>query len=161
MANEFINSNLISLDLMSDTKEELFCELAVLLEKGGYLSNRQLFLQDLRAREEISNTGFEDGVAFPHAKSSAVVNPGFALGISRKGIDYGIGDGQLYHLFFMIASPEGSSDHHVQLLAKISNKLLENGFIDKLMVATDNDAAMKLLISDGVQEIPQQSTPKS
>lgn len=148
MLNEYINTNLINLNLAAETKDEVFSELAIMLVKNGNVNNLELFLADLRSREAVSNTGFEEGIAFPHAKSTAVTKPGFALGISRSGIDYGSEDGQPAKLFFMIASPEGSTDHHVTLLAKISNKLLESGFMEKLQAATTKEQALELLLGD-------------
>ena len=70
-----------------------------LLVKMVTLPIKSNFFADVNAREAVSNTGFEEGVAFPHAKSSAVVTPGVAVGISRSGIDYGADDGEYSKLF--------------------------------------------------------------
>ncbi|MFL9709015.1 PTS sugar transporter subunit IIA, partial [Aeromonas veronii] len=74
-------------------------------------------------------TGFEEGIALPHAKSGAVITPAVAIGISRQGIDYGAEDGQPSRLFFMIASPAGGANHHIEVLAELSSKLIEPGFV--------------------------------
>ncbi len=103
----------------------VFNELADALEKDGRLNDKQQFITDIYAREELGNTGFDDGVAIPHAKSAAVKSPAVAIGISRTGIDYGAEDGQPSKLFFMIASPDGGSNHHIEVLAELSSKLIE------------------------------------
>lgn len=131
-----------------------------MLVKNGNVSNKEQFLADVNAREAVSNTGFEEGVAFPHAKSTAVATPGVAVGISRSGIDYGADDGEYSKLFFMIASPEGSTNLHVELLAKISNKLIEHGFINKIMAATTTDEALELLMEQKKAKEVQTSTSK-
>ena len=94
MIDNFLNEQLICLDLKSTSKADVFVELIDLLVKNGNVTNKEQFLADVNAREAVSNTGFEEGVAFPHAKSAAVITPAVAVGISRNGIDYGSDDGE-------------------------------------------------------------------
>ena len=131
MITTLINEHLINLDLKATRKEEVFTEMARLLASQGKVSDEQAFIKDLWAREELGNTGFEEGVALPHAKSAAVCNPAVAIGISRNGIEYGAEDGKPSHIFFMIASPDGGANHHIEVLAELSGKLIEEGFIAK------------------------------
>ncbi|GAL06132.1 PTS system fructose-specific IIA /IIB / IIC component [Photobacterium aphoticum] len=130
MITNLINENLICLNLQATTKEDVFIELIDVLHAQGRVSDKQQFLADIHAREELGNTGFEDGVALPHAKSAAVCEPAVAIGISRSGIEYGAEDGLPSKLFFMIASPDGGANHHIEVLAELSSKLIEDGFID-------------------------------
>ncbi len=106
MINTLINETLICLDLKATRKQQVFDEMAELLLNAGNISDKAQFIADVEAREAIANTGFEEGIALPHAKSAAVRQPAVAIGISRAGIDYGAEDGLPSHLFFMIASPE-------------------------------------------------------
>ena len=69
MITTLINEHLINLDLNATSKEEVFSEMARLLVAQGKVSDEQQFIKDLWAREELDNTGFEEGVALPHAKS--------------------------------------------------------------------------------------------
>ena len=99
MITDLINQELICLDLQATTKQEVFEELIELLSNNHRISDKAQFLNDIQAREEIGNTGFEDGVALPHAKSAAVSQPAVAIGISRQGIEYGAEDGlSLIHI---------------------------------------------------------------
>ncbi|WP_394294771.1 fructose-specific PTS transporter subunit EIIC [Aeromonas rivipollensis] len=146
MITTLINEHLINLDLKATRKEEVFSEMARLLVAQGKVSDEQQFIKDLWAREELDNTGFEEGVALPHAKSAAVSTPAVAIGISRSGIDYGAEDGKPSRLFFMIASPAGGANHHIEVLAELSAKLIEEGFIDALLAAKSPAAALALLL---------------
>ncbi|MFC5705143.1 fructose-specific PTS transporter subunit EIIC [Aeromonas eucrenophila] len=146
MITTLINEQLIALDLKATRKEEVFSEMARLLVSQGKVSDEQQFIQDLWAREALDNTGFEEGVALPHAKSAAVSTPAVAIGISRAGIDYGAEDGKPSKLFFMIASPAGGANHHIEVLAELSAKLIEEGFIAKLLAAKTPAAALALLL---------------
>ncbi|MGY3806777.1 PTS fructose transporter subunit IIABC [Aeromonas veronii] len=147
MITTLINKHLINLDLKATRKEEVFTEMARLLASQGKVSDEQAFIKDLWAREELGNTGFEEGVALPHAKSAAVCNPAVAIGISRNGIEYGAEDGKPSHIFFMIASPDGGANHHIEVLAELSGKLIEEGFIDALLAAKTPADALALLLA--------------
>lgn len=140
-----IEPETICLDLKATTKDDALKELVELLDAAGKLADKEQFLADLWKREEIGNTGFEDGVAIPHAKSDAVTEPAVAVGISRTGIDYGAEDSELSDVFFMLASPDGGDHHHIEVLAQLSTKLIEEEFISQLKAAQSVEQARELL----------------
>lgn len=146
MITSLINEDLICLNLKATSKDDVFAEMIDILHTQGRIEDKTQFLQDILAREELGNTGFEDGVALPHAKSAAVIQPAVAIGISREGIEYGAEDGQPSHLFFMIASPDGGANHHIEVLAQLSSKLIEAGFIENFMKAKTPSDALNLLL---------------
>lgn len=146
MINQLINADLIQLDLQANSKQAVFEELINILHAQGRISDKAAFLKDIQAREELGNTGFEDGVAIPHAKSAAVTQPAVAIGVSRKGIDYGAEDGLPSKLFFMIASPDGGDNHHIEVLAELSSKLIEEGFIEAFLNTKNSEQALELLL---------------
>ncbi|WP_429154206.1 PTS fructose transporter subunit EIIC [Aeromonas media] len=145
MLTSLIDEGLICLDIVANDKQGLFVELAARLKASGKIANQDQFVRDLWARENLDNTGFEQGVALPHAKSEAVLQPAIVIGISRQGIDYGAEDGLPSRLFFMIASPAGGANHHIEVLAELSTKLLEPGFIAGMQAATSKAEVLKLL----------------
>lgn len=146
MINQLINADLIQLDLQANSKQAVFEELINILHAQGRISDKAAFLKDIQAREELGNTGFEDGVAIPHAKSAAVTQPAVAIGVSREGIDYGAEDGLPSKLFFMIASPDGGDNHHIEVLAELSSKLIEEGFIEAFLNTKNSEQALELLL---------------
>ncbi|MEZ8717475.1 PTS fructose transporter subunit IIABC [Vibrio splendidus] len=147
MITTLINQNLIKLSLSANSKEDVFKELIDVLYAQGRISDKVQFLADIKAREEQGNTGFEEGIALPHAKSSAVVKPAVVIGVHQQGIEYGADDGQPSKLFFMIASPDGGDNHHIEVLAELSSKLIEEGFIESFMNAQSEQEALELLLS--------------
>lgn len=146
MITTLINEKLICLNLQATTKDAVFSEMAEMLAQQGKVGNKAQFIADIQAREELGNTGFEDGVALPHAKSAAVVSPAVAIGVSRQGIEYGAEDGLPSKLFFMIASPDGGANHHIEVLAELSSKLIEDGFIEAFLAAKTPADALALLL---------------
>ncbi|EKO3656170.1 PTS sugar transporter subunit IIA [Vibrio metschnikovii] len=147
MITELINQQLIKLDLSATDKNGVLEELVEILASQGRLSDKQQFLADIHAREALGNTGFEEGVAIPHAKSAAVIHPALVIGVSRQGIDYGAEDGLPSQLFFMIASPDGGDNHHIEVLAELSSKLIEEGFIERFLDAKTEQQALELLLA--------------
>lgn len=147
MITELINQQLIKLDLSATDKNGVLEELVEILASQGRLSDKQQFLADIHAREALGNTGFEEGVAIPHAKSTAVIHPALVIGVSRQGIDYGAEDGRPSQLFFMIASPDGGDNHHIEVLAELSSKLIEEGFIERFLDAKTEQQALELLLA--------------
>lgn len=146
MITDLINEQLICLNLKAQTKDDVFSEMAEHLFQQGRISDKQQFLADIYAREELGNTGFEEGVALPHAKSAAVISPAVMIGVSKEGIEYGAEDGLPSRLFFMIASPANGADHHIEVLAELSSKLIEDGFIEKFLNTTSSKMALELLL---------------
>ena len=147
MLNQLINTSLIELNLQAKTKNEVFTEMINLLAKQEKINSKEQFLADIYTRENIANTGFEKGIAIPHAKSTAVTSPAIVVGISREGIEYGAEDGKPSHIFFMIASPEKGNNDHIEALANISGRIIEEKFLEKLLVCKTSQEAYDLIIN--------------
>ncbi|MFH0258449.1 PTS fructose transporter subunit EIIC [Vibrio rumoiensis] len=153
--HSLINENLVCLDLKSTNKKDLLSEMANILEKNQCITNKEDYLKDVWARENLGSTGFEDGIAIPHAKSTTVIKPAVVIGIHRTGIDYGADDGELSNIFFMLASPDSGDNHHIEVLAQISSKIIEDGFLNSLRNAKTEQEIVKLLT--GSDKVAQQT----
>ncbi|WP_305461471.1 PTS fructose transporter subunit IIABC [Photobacterium leiognathi] len=158
MITSLINENLICLELKAKTKDDVFNEMAELLVAQGRVADKTQFIADVKAREELGNTGFEEGIAIPHAKSAAVAQPAVAIGVSRAGIEYGAEDGKPSQLFFMIASPDNGDNHHIEVLAELSSKLIEDGFVEQFLAAKTEKEALALLLEEKEQVVTQAQT---
>ncbi|WP_318498254.1 PTS fructose transporter subunit IIABC [Photobacterium leiognathi] len=158
MITSLINENLICLELKAKTKDDVFNEMAELLVAQGRVADKTQFIADVKAREELGNTGFEEGIAIPHAKSVAVAQPAVAIGVSRAGIEYGAEDGKPSQLFFMIASPDNGDNHHIEVLAELSSKLIEDGFVEQFLAAKTEKEALALLLEEKEQVATQAQT---
>lgn len=159
ISSELINENLICLNLKATSKTEVFTEMIDILYSQNRINNKAQFLADVQAREKLGCTGFEDGIALPHAKSKAVSKPAIAIGVSKSGIDYGAEDGLPSKLFFMIASPDSAGDHHIEILTQLSSKLVEEGFIERFLNAKTAHSALKLLLekSEPAHNLPEKN----
>lgn len=81
---KILNTNRVILDMKATSKTEAIEELTDILQKDGAISCRETFIQDVWQRESEGSTGFENHIAIPHGKSSAVVNTTLAIGRTRQ-----------------------------------------------------------------------------
>ncbi|MFD6443446.1 fructose PTS transporter subunit IIB, partial [Peribacillus sp. NPDC060186] len=94
---------------------------------------------------EQSTTGIGEGIAIPHAKTSAVKTPAICFGRSVSGIDYESLDGQPAHLFFMIAASEGANTDHLETLSRLSSLLMDTNFRSRLISATSKEEVLDII----------------
>ncbi|MCG9598995.1 PTS sugar transporter subunit IIA [Vibrio sp. Isolate25] len=145
MITELTNVNLIKGKLQANNKKEVFEELSSMLFENGNINSKENFLSDIEARESLSVTSM-DGIAYPHSKSKAVVNPAIAVGVKREGIDYADEEGVEPTVFFMIASPDNGADHHIYVLQELFGKFSEE-FIGEIHNAQDEQQILNVLIN--------------
>lgn len=127
-----LSKKFIKMNLTGKTKDEILQEMVDILDEGGVLNSKEEYLRVVREREATSSTGLEEGIAIPHGKTKAVKTATVAFGKSKEGVDFNSLDGEKSRLFFMIAAPEGTTDAHIEMLSKITNKLLNDEFKEKL-----------------------------
>ncbi|MGM9533824.1 MAG: fructose-specific PTS transporter subunit EIIC, partial [Intestinibacter sp.] len=137
--------NTVCMDLKAKTKKEAIDEMVELLNKNGVLSDKNKFKQEILKREESSSTGFGNGVAIPHAKTSAVKVPRVAVGISKEGFDFDSLDGQKVNLIFMIAAGEGDNDLHLKTLSALAQDLMDEEFVNAILNSKNEKEIVKLL----------------
>jgi len=118
--SEYLNPELIKLDLASETKDELFPEMVQLFVKNGLVTDAAEAVRILEEREEKMSTGVGNGIGIPHGKLPEAKRSILALGISRNGIDYDSLDGEpVYIVITIFANPENPAQH-IEVLAEIS-----------------------------------------
>lgn len=141
--NDLLQKKLMIMDLQATDKQSAIEEMVQRLYEEKIISNIEEFKAGILAREAQTSTGLGDGVAMPHAKNAAVLQPAVLFAKSPQGLDYEALDGQPTSLFFMIAAPEGANDTHLQALAALSGRLIDADFLTKLNQAqTPEDVQM-------------------
>lgn len=145
METALFDANTICLGVKAKTKDEAIAEMIDLLEKDQILNDRAAYTEAIYAREALSTTGIGFGIAIPHAKTSSVNKPRVAFGLSKEGINYGSEDGEKVNLIFMIAACDTDSNLHMQMLAKLSRKLINPVFRNNLLQCTEKEQVLTLL----------------
>lgn len=159
---DLLTKETMILHLQAKTKEEVIDELVAKLQEAGILSDAQAFKEAILAREAQSTTGVGDGIAIPHAKTSAVKKAAVAFGRSKNGIDYDALDGKPSRLFFMIAAPEGADNTHLEALARLSSMLMDPSFRTRIESASNEEEIIRLIAEkEGEKEAENTSVSPS
>lgn len=133
-----IAASLVDLDLDSTAtdKDTAIRHLVELAQNAGRVTDVELLLADVRARESQMATGLEGGIGIPHARSAAVRVPTLVFGRSTAGIDFGASDGPA-HIIFLIAAPDDGDGAHLTVLAALARRLVHQSFREALLAAGD------------------------
>lgn len=126
--SQLLSIDTINLNLSAIKKEEAIDQLVDVLWNSGKLTDKSLYKKEILKRESLSSTGIGEGIAIPHAKTSAVKKASLALGICKNGLDYDAIDGEPVNIIFMIAAPEGANNEHLETLSKLSVLLMNPEF---------------------------------
>lgn len=141
---DLLQADAIELGCGADSKETVIDALIDLLDKTGCLSDKAVFKQAVLAREQLASTGISEGIAMPHARSGAVKKVGISVVSLNAPVDFQARDGKPTRFLFMIATPEGSDNLHLEIVGRLSLLLLEKDFREKIMHLGDKEKFIKL-----------------
>lgn len=141
---DLLSKNSITLNATPKSKAEAIDMLVDLQVKGGKIADREAYKKGILAREEMSSTAVGEGIAIPHAKSTAVKAPSLAAMTVPQGVDYEAMDDEPSNLLFMIAAPN-DGDVHLEVLSRLMTILMDEDFRDKLLAASSKDAFLQII----------------
>lgn len=125
---DILDKDLIQIPLESNTKNGVIEELTDLLVIHRPSVNREEILAAIFAREALGSTGLADGIAIPHAKTTAVESIAVVVGVTESPIDFDSQDGKGCQFFFMVVAPEHEASAHIEVLASIARATASNAF---------------------------------
>ncbi len=135
----------ILLDAHPSDKQNAIDMLVDLMDSTGILSDKEVYKKAVLLREESGTTGLGDGIATPHAKSSAVKQAGLAAMVVKDGVDFQSLDNKPSRLFFLIAAPESADDEHLKMLSALATMLMDSDFKETLIKAKTVDEFLQLI----------------
>ncbi|HCP26032.1 MAG TPA: PTS fructose transporter subunit IIA [Pantoea ananatis] len=135
----------VNLNLQASSKEEAIIELTDLLFSDGAISDKQAFIKDVWLREAEGSTGFENHIAIPHGKSSAVKQTTLAIGRSQQDIPWETLDGSKVRCIILFAVRlEDQNTPHIRLLSQVASALADDEVIAQLLVENDPSEIIRL-----------------
>ena len=152
---DLLSTDRIALGAQVSDKEQAIDKLVELQMAGGCIADREAYRKAILAREEMSSTAIEQGIAVPHAKSDAVSAPSLAAMTLTQGVYYGAMDGQPSDLFFMIAAPL-NGDLHLEILSRLMVLLMDGEFVKALRSAADAQQFMAVIDRFEKEKYPQE-----
>lgn len=117
------------------TKTEALNQMIALMTKSGNITDVESYRAEVFHREEEGTTGVGDGIAIPHGKGDFVKKATLAAMVVKDGVEYQAMDDEPVHLIFLIAAPNTKDNVHLDVLAKLSVMLMNEGMTTKLLNA--------------------------
>jgi PTS system nitrogen regulatory IIA component len=142
-------------DVAGTTRDEALAEMSAALAETGAVSDGADLARRLVERERMGSTGLGGGLAIPHCKLREIDDVVLAVGVSRRGIDFGAADGQPVRLVFLVLSPAGAPALHLQALARISRVMRVPGVLERVSeAATAGEIAAALKDAEARLAVP-------
>jgi fructose-specific phosphotransferase system IIA component len=128
------SEQLVILGLRAANGQEAIAALADRLVQAGYVDDLDLFLADVRKREEMISTQMPWNLAMPHARSNAVKQFAIALGRNDDGFMWDDNSDEPTKLVIMLAAPgrEGGRDY-MDVLSELATALIDDDFRESLL----------------------------
>ena len=157
---DLLKPTAIELNANVSSKSEAIDKLIALHEAAGNLTDSEKFKEDILKREEHSTTSIGEGIAVPHAKSSAVKTPALSFITVPAGVDYSAPDGKKTDLLFMIAATE-DGDVHLEILSRLMVMLMDADFANAIRNAKSAGEMLKLIDDkEAEKNTEEKSQPK-
>ena len=128
-----IESKHITLELKSNTIQDLLKELLSLVKDHPNLTDFQEAWAEVQERESAFSTGLGKGLAIPHARTVAVKDTVLAVGMHRKGMDFKGPDNLPVHVFFLLLSPMTEYSKHLKVMSSIAQTMEQETSVADLL----------------------------
>lgn len=117
---DFLPESHILTDLEDASRSGVIRALSARVGGGPDRPLTERLVTAVEAREQEFGTAVGHGIAIPHARMTGVLNPVLAFARLPHGVEWNAPDGRPVHLVFLLATPEGTEDIHVQILARLA-----------------------------------------
>ncbi|MBN2188450.1 MAG: PTS sugar transporter subunit IIA [Chitinispirillaceae bacterium] len=148
---DLLQKSCILIDPPAADKKGIITQLAAHLASINNLPDGRLIAQKILEREAEVSTGIGYGIAIPHARMEKIDRIYMAAARSVKGIDYASIDGLPVYLIFMLISPAGASNEHVQVLSSLSRIMSYEDIRKKLIAAKKAEQFLDLLVKGEIK----------
>ena len=142
---DLLSEKTISTTVSAASKEDVIKQAVELISKSGAIADVATYEKGVFKREEESTTGIGEGIAIPHCKSEVVKKPALAAMVIPEGVDYAALDGEPVHLLFLIAAPNSEDNVHLDVLARLSEMLMDEDFKNRLLAAKSKKEFLQII----------------
>jgi mannitol/fructose-specific phosphotransferase system IIA component (Ntr-type) len=140
----------ITVDLAARTKDEAVRELMGLIKGEGVQLDYNAILNFVREREEIENTSYGHGFAFPHARTDAVGEMYILIGVSHKGLEEKTPDNVPVQVVCLLLTPSTIAKLYLQTLSGLATFGRNPGTLQKVLAVSRPADIIKLIADANV-----------
>lgn len=145
--SEIVPQGAVHIGLASTERDDAITEIVDHLVASRVIKAelRQEVLDAVLERERRGSTGFGKGVAVPHVKHPQIKHMAAAIATSAHGVDFNALDKQPVYSIFLLLSPAGNPEEHLQAMEVIFKNLSLDRFRRFLRQATSIEDVRTLL----------------
>ena len=140
----------INLNLQSRDKDSAIRELLGMVRSEGIDLDFDNVVQSIREREEIEDTSYGRGFAFPHARTDAVNELYILIGISREGLEDKTPDDVPVHIICLLLTPSTIAKLYLQTLSGLAAFARQENVLDRILRIEMANDLIKLVADSGV-----------
>jgi PTS system fructose-specific IIA component len=118
----FTEPNLLVANLRGEKRDGAIAELSKRLERAGRVKRALFFARAVLSHESLVSTVF-DGIAFPLARTRAVTELSFAIGLSQQGILWGTKKARTVCAVVLFAVPPYAEQAYASLAVSFASFL--------------------------------------
>lgn len=146
LKDEYVINN-----LSAKTKDEAIDELLSLLNKINPKVDISVIRELIFEREEIENTSYGHGFAFPHARTDAVDDLIIVMGISKNGLEGKTPDNIPLSVVVLLVTPSHISKLYLQSLSALATFARNEKNLELLKSAKSPDAVVDIIWQSAVR----------
>ncbi|MCL1833756.1 MAG: PTS sugar transporter subunit IIA [Leptospirales bacterium] len=132
-------------NINASNKFDAIEELAKVFDGRDLCNDIDSLINALKEREAIMSTGIGAGIAIPHAKLQTVNEMAFAIGVSKKGIDFDSMDGYAVNLIILVIAGEKQHKDYLRLLSNIMAILKNEPVKEKIIDAISSEEILNII----------------
>lgn len=158
----YLRPDCVALRQRADSLTGAVQQMVTLLDGTDNLTDTAVFAADVRARLALGGVCVGNGLAIPHAKSTAVRQLQLAALTLDPPLPCDTPDGKPLDLLVMIAAPAEANDLHVQVLAELATLFLDTDFCAHLRESETPEAFCRAISAreeQDAQEPPSDAAP--
>lgn len=131
-----LDEDLVTHDLAAKNKQEAISELLERVQRKYPQYDYEAILASVLEREDIENTSYGRGIAFPHARTDAVDNMYVAVGVAPQGLDDKTPDGKPLSVVCLMLTPSNIAKLYLQTLSAFAAFARQPENIERIILAT-------------------------
>jgi mannitol/fructose-specific phosphotransferase system IIA component (Ntr-type)/CBS domain-containing protein len=140
----------INLSLRSRSKAEAVVELLEMIRETGVQFDFVEVLRSIREREEIEDTSYGHGFAFPHARTDAISELYVVIGISKEGLDNRTTDRVPLHVVCLLLTPSTIAKLYLQTLSGLARVARTPGVLERILAMEQSADFVKMVADTNV-----------
>jgi len=149
--SSLVDTRLILPSMKAGTAREALQEMMAVVARHIEGIDKDSLLKALYEREAVKPTAIEFEVAIPHARVEALQELIFAIGVSRKGIDFHARDAKPSRLIFLILAPNSKNALMLHTMAGIAKLCIDESRRNALLNAKTAEDIFAIIKKSGVE----------